>query len=97
MGRKISGYVVSNKYNYVTFQEDYTYSTLDIMETWRGLEDAVSLGLAKSIGVSNFNIKQMERLVKEAKLKPAVLQIEVGHLQCTESQCLTEKSVSVSR
>lgn len=47
------------------------------METWRGLEDVVSLGLAKSIGVSNFNKEQLERLLKEAKLKPAVLQIEV--------------------
>lgn len=47
------------------------------METWRGLEDVVRLNLTRSIGVSNFNKEQMERLLKEASIKPTVLQIEV--------------------
>lgn len=47
------------------------------METWRGLEDAQELGLVRSIGVSNFNKVQLERVIREGRVKPAVLQIEV--------------------
>lgn len=41
------------------------------------MEDAYKLNLAKAIGVSNFNISQMQRLWDNSKIKPAVLQIEV--------------------
>lgn len=37
----------------------------------------VSKGLTKSIGVSNFNKSQVERLIKNATIKPANLQIEL--------------------
>lgn len=58
-------------------QDDYTHCQTDYMETWRGMEDAMQLGLVKSIGVSNFNKEQLERVIKESNIKPAVLQIEV--------------------
>ncbi|GFH26975.1 low CO2-induced aldose reductase [Haematococcus lacustris] len=35
-----------------------------------------SLGLVRSIGVSNFSSKKMEALIAEARIKPAVLQVE---------------------
>lgn len=41
------------------------------------MEDAQELGLVRSIGVSNFNKMQLERVVREGRVKPAVLQIEV--------------------
>lgn len=34
-------------------------------------------GLAKSIGLSNFNEKQIKRLYENAKVKPANLQVEL--------------------
>lgn len=49
----------------------------DYLETWRGMVEAKRLGLAKSIGVCNFNLEQMERLWNSSDVKPAVLQIEV--------------------
>ncbi|KAI5635091.1 aldo/keto reductase family domain-containing protein [Phthorimaea operculella] len=61
----------------IGLNEDYTESDVDYMETWRGLEDVRKLGLAKSIGLSNFNKEQLARVVKEGTVKPAVLQIEV--------------------
>lgn len=48
------------------------------METWRGLEDVQRSGLAKSIGVSNFNLNQLKRLIKEASIKPVAIQVEVN-------------------
>lgn len=40
------------------------------------MEKCVEKGLVKSIGVSNFNSKQIERLLKSAKIKPVINQIE---------------------
>ncbi|KAI5651768.1 aldo/keto reductase family domain-containing protein [Phthorimaea operculella] len=50
----------------------------DYVETWRGMQDAKLKGLTRSIGVANFNLKQMKRLWDKATIKPAVLQIEVN-------------------
>ena len=41
------------------------------------MEKCVELGLTRSIGVSNFNSKQLERLLEAAKIKPVMNQIEV--------------------
>ncbi|CAH0716788.1 unnamed protein product, partial [Brenthis ino] len=65
--------------------EDYSYSQTDFMETWRGMEDAVLLGLVKCIGVSNFNKEQLIRLIKESNIKPVALQIEV-HPQMIQTE-----------
>lgn len=40
--------------------------------------EAKSLGLTKSIGVSNFNEEQINRLLDHGLEKPAALQVEVG-------------------
>ncbi|XP_014287922.1 aldo-keto reductase family 1 member B1 [Halyomorpha halys] len=45
-------------------------------ETWKGMEECVKLGLAKSIGVSNFNTKQIEDVLSVAEIKPVNNQIE---------------------
>jgi len=52
------------------------YSNIDYTETWEGMEECVNLGLTKSIGVSNFNSKQIERLLEAATIKPVVNQVE---------------------
>lgn len=49
---------------------------LDIMDIWAGMEKLVELGLVRNIGVSNFNSHQIERLVKEGKIKPACNEVE---------------------
>ena len=41
------------------------------------MEEAKKLGLAKSIGISNFNVSMIERLLANCEVKPAVLQVEV--------------------
>lgn len=51
-------------------------SDIDFMETWKGMEECLELGLTKSLGVSNFNSKQIERIFKEGTVKPVNLQVE---------------------
>lgn len=45
-------------------------------ETWKGMEECVKQGLARSIGISNFNIKQIEDVLSVAEIKPANNQVE---------------------
>ncbi|KAL1853279.1 hypothetical protein VTK73DRAFT_9021 [Phialemonium thermophilum] len=47
------------------------------LESWRALETAKRLGIVKSIGVSNFGAGHIEHLIHNAKVVPAVNQIEV--------------------
>jgi 2,5-diketo-D-gluconate reductase A len=47
------------------------------LETWRALIEARDEGLARSIGVSNFQPDHLERLVGETGVTPSVNQIEL--------------------
>ncbi|CAH4036802.1 aldo-keto reductase AKR2E4-like isoform X1 [Pieris brassicae] len=58
--------------------DDSGFDIIDYLDTWKGMEEAKRLGLAKSIGISNFNISQMERLLSNCETRPAVLQVEVN-------------------
>ncbi|GJQ72881.1 hypothetical protein Trydic_g1529 [Trypoxylus dichotomus] len=50
----------------------------DYIDTWKGMEECVDLGLTKSIGLSNFNSKQVQRVLDSARIKPVMNQIEVS-------------------
>lgn len=43
------------------------------------MEELVDLGLTKSLGVSNFNISQIERICKIAKHKPVINQVKLNN------------------
>ena len=45
-------------------------------ETWKAMEKAHEMGLARHIGVSNYSIKKLQETLKIAKIKPEVNQIE---------------------
>ncbi|XP_054161903.1 1,5-anhydro-D-fructose reductase-like [Oppia nitens] len=69
---------------------------ISVVETWKGMEDAYKLGLAKSIGVSNFNSQQLTLILKEAFLKPVINQIEVHPYLSQEKLVEFCKSNSIS-
>lgn len=48
----------------------------DIIQQWKEVEKIYESGKAKAVGVSNFRVKDLEAIFKEAKVKPAVNQIE---------------------
>jgi diketogulonate reductase-like aldo/keto reductase len=49
---------------------------VDHLETWSGMEQCFKKGLAKAIGVSNYNSRQLQRLYDHATIKPHNLQVE---------------------
>ncbi|XP_042881681.1 aldo-keto reductase family 1 member A1-like [Penaeus japonicus] len=49
----------------------------DLEGVYKALEEQVDAGKAKAIGLSNFNSKQIERIFKVCRIKPANLQVEV--------------------
>lgn len=52
----------------------YDKST-DLEAVWREMENMVHVGKAKSIGISNYNERQIERIMKIARVPPANLQV----------------------
>ncbi|XP_017786093.1 PREDICTED: aldose reductase-like [Nicrophorus vespilloides] len=52
------------------------FSEVDYVDTWKALEACTRKGLVKSIGLSNFNKKQIERVLKAATVRPVNLQVE---------------------
>ncbi|MFF2456072.1 aldo/keto reductase [Peribacillus simplex] len=50
------------------------------LETWRALEKLYKDGKVKSIGVSNFHVHHLEKLLANSEVKPVVNQIELHPL-----------------
>ncbi|MEO8592284.1 MAG: aldo/keto reductase [Candidatus Solibacter sp.] len=54
------------------------------MKTWRQLEKLVDLGLVRHIGTSNMTIPKLQLLLRDARIKPAVNEMEMHpHFQQT--------------
>ncbi|MDB5175181.1 MAG: oxidoreductase of aldo/keto reductase family subgroup 1 [Candidatus Saccharibacteria bacterium] len=49
----------------------------DFVSTWKALEEFKKAGLARSIGVSNFQVDHLKKLLAETDIVPAVNQIEL--------------------
>jgi diketogulonate reductase-like aldo/keto reductase len=49
----------------------------DLEAIWKAMEAQVEKGLVRSIGVSNFSISQIERIMKISKIQPANHQVEL--------------------
>lgn len=59
-------------------------------DLWEGLIEVRAQGLARDIGVSNYSIGQMERLISETGEVPAVQQVEwspFGHSRLMKEYC----------
>lgn len=75
-------------FKFVPFEEKYPpgfycgdgdkfhYEDVPLIDTWRALEKLVEKGKIRSIGISNFSGALIQDLLRGAKIKPAVLQIE---------------------
>lgn len=57
----------------------------NFMQTWRQLETLVDRGLVRHIGTSNMTVPKLKLLLRDARIKPAVNEMELHpHFQQTE-------------
>src|SRR5438045_8383351 len=55
------------------------------MKTWRKMEELVDLGLVRHIGTSNMTIPKLRFVLRDARIKPAVNEMELHpHFQQPE-------------
>jgi len=57
-------------------KDEIIFSDVDYVDTWKAMENLVDLELTRSIGVSNFNSKQIDRVLAVARIKPVMNQVE---------------------
>jgi 2,5-diketo-D-gluconate reductase A len=67
----------------------------DFVSTWLTLEEFYRQGRARSIGVSNFQVSHLRRLVQEGEVVPAVNQIEVHPYLCNEEVRATNAELGI--
>lgn len=53
------------------------YIHAEYMETWRQMERLVDMGLVKHIGTSNMTVPKLKLLLRDARIKPAVNEMEL--------------------
>lgn len=49
----------------------------EYLNTWNEFEKLYKEGIVKSIGVSNFNIDDLQNLLKSSTIKPVINQVEI--------------------
>lgn len=62
-------------------------ASVPLAETWAGMEDLVTAGLVRHIGVCNYNTALLRDLLGYARVRPAVLQVEL-HPYLTQDKLL---------
>jgi len=65
------------EWNYDPAKPGLVHADVPTAETWAAMEELVKEGLVRNIGISNFNCQHIMDLMKYAKIKPAVNQIEL--------------------
>jgi len=76
---------------YLIHNPFFPENSLTIEEAWRQMEAAKEKGLVKEIGISNFEPVDIDKVLKIAKIKPAVNQVELHPYNFKESQALIAK------
>lgn len=63
------------------------FASVPLAETWRAMEGLVEAGLVRNIGICNYNCALLRDLLSYARIRPAVLQVEL-HPYLTQEKLL---------
>ncbi|KAL0421261.1 UNVERIFIED_CONTAM: Non-functional NADPH-dependent codeinone reductase 2 [Sesamum latifolium] len=74
------------KMEYPIKKEDFV--AMEFESVWAAMEECQRIGLTKAIGVSNFTCKKLQQILANAKIQPAVNQVEVN--PCWQQKKLIE-------
>ncbi|KAJ8681763.1 hypothetical protein QAD02_017555 [Eretmocerus hayati] len=59
----------------LTSPKKFDFKT-DHLATWKAMEAQVKAGRVRSLGLNDFNITQINNIIRHAKIKPSVLEVE---------------------
>jgi diketogulonate reductase-like aldo/keto reductase len=70
----------------------------NLIDGWKEMEKAVELGKVKSIGLADFDQENIEVILKNASIKPAICQIECNPFNTNESlrNYIKEKNLNIN-
>lgn len=54
------------------------FGSENLLETYKAVEECLRAGLTKNIGISNFNSKQVQRILDSCSVRPSNMQIEIS-------------------
>ena len=57
-------------------EEFLSLAQAPLEETWQGMEDGVRHGLSRHIGVSNFSVPKIRKIIQTASIRPELNQVE---------------------
>jgi diketogulonate reductase-like aldo/keto reductase len=88
-------YLIHAPWPWTRIGEDHTEGNI---QAWKGMEEIYRTGKAKAVGISNFNVKDMNAILDTCKIRPMANQIKffIGHIQeeitefCREHEILVE-------
>nr|XP_014288482.1 aldo-keto reductase family 1 member C18-like [Halyomorpha halys] len=60
----------------------------DFVKTWKGMEEQVTAGRARSIGLAHFNQSQVQRILNHCTIKPSNLTTEL-HVYCQQKELIS--------
>lgn len=63
------------------FLSSFIFRDVDYVDTWKAMERLVDIGLVRSIGISNFNSQQIDRLLSNCRIKPVNNQVSISSIQ----------------
>lgn len=66
----------------------YVAAPGELQALWRVLEDLKDEGKLKSLGVSNFRVRDLEAVWQVAKHKPVVNQVRISPAACRRVVCI---------
>ncbi len=61
-------------------EDFFSHEEKPLIETWSGMENCAEEGLSKHIGVSNFSMQNLKKLVENCSIKPEMNQVELHPL-----------------
>lgn len=73
------------------------FTDVAVEDTWRELEALVDEGLVARIGVSNYQVDHLRRVLAIARIRPVVNQIEVRRAEQRERRGARVRSAAVTQ
>ena len=71
-------YLIHAPWPWTEIGADYTKENIEI---WKAMEEFYESGKTRSIGISNFNVKDIDAILDNCRIKPMVNQVKlhIGH------------------